>query len=189
MPPRKERSLLPQSHLAAAPSCRGPATSLRLRERAPVWLLRCRADRRRPAGVPNGRRRRPAREAIPRSVVANDILLVRTETRLALETWLRRAYAVPCRRRLPSRYRHSPDLTKYIHGRMEDEGICQSRLFAVLVVPAIAAAKDYGCDEVNWGEDVLEGLSEREQGLPVGHDEERSAVRQVRWRSSERERQ
>ena len=63
------------------------------------------------------------------------------------------------------------------------KGFVRAACLAVLVMPVLAVAQDYGCDKVNWGEEVLEGFSEREQGLPLGHDEEQPAVRKVRCRS------
>jgi len=44
------------------------------------------------------------------------------------------------------------------------KGFAKAALMAVLVVPAIAAAKDYGCDEVNWGEDVLKAFPNASKG-------------------------
>ena len=45
------------------------------------------------------------------------------------------------------------------------KGFIKAALMAVLVVPAIAAAQeDYGCDEVNWGEDVLKAFPNASKG-------------------------
>lgn len=44
------------------------------------------------------------------------------------------------------------------------KGFAKAALMAVLVVPAIAAAKDYGCDEVNWGEEVLKAFPNASKG-------------------------
>jgi Cu/Ag efflux protein CusF len=38
------------------------------------------------------------------------------------------------------------------------KGIFRATFLAILIAPAIAAAKEYGCDEVNWGEEVVKAF-------------------------------
>jgi len=44
------------------------------------------------------------------------------------------------------------------------KGIVRATFLAILIAPAIAAAKDYGCDEVNWGEEVLKAFPNASKG-------------------------
>lgn len=44
------------------------------------------------------------------------------------------------------------------------KGIIKATCLAILIVPAIAAAKDYGCDKVNWGADVLKAFPNASRG-------------------------
>jgi Cu/Ag efflux protein CusF len=44
------------------------------------------------------------------------------------------------------------------------KGISRATVLAILVAPAIAAAQDYGCDKVNWGEEVLKAFPNASKG-------------------------
>lgn len=44
------------------------------------------------------------------------------------------------------------------------KGIFRATCLAILIAPAIGAAKEYGCDEVNWGEDVLKVFPNASKG-------------------------
>lgn len=44
------------------------------------------------------------------------------------------------------------------------KGFATAVCMAVLIVPAVAAAKDYGCDTVNWGEEVLKAFPNASKG-------------------------
>ncbi len=44
------------------------------------------------------------------------------------------------------------------------KGILKAACLAVLITPALAAAKDYGCDEVNWGEEVVKAFPNASKG-------------------------
>jgi len=44
------------------------------------------------------------------------------------------------------------------------KGIFRATFLAILIAPAIAAAKEYGCDEVNWGEEVVKAFPNASKG-------------------------
>ena len=44
------------------------------------------------------------------------------------------------------------------------KGIFRATCLAILIAPAIAAAQDYGCDTVNWGEEVLKAFPNASKG-------------------------
>src|SRR5688572_27588205 len=44
------------------------------------------------------------------------------------------------------------------------KGFVRAACLAVLVMPVLAAAQDYGCDKVNWGEEVLKAFPNASKG-------------------------
>ena len=44
------------------------------------------------------------------------------------------------------------------------KGFVRAACIAALVMPVLAAAKDYGCDKVNWGEEVLKAFPNASKG-------------------------
>jgi hypothetical protein len=57
-------------------------------------------------------------------------------------------------------------ITMHTHGRRKMKGFVRATCIAALIVPAIAMAADkqYGCDEVNWGEEVLKAFPNASKG-------------------------
>ncbi len=44
------------------------------------------------------------------------------------------------------------------------KGIVRAACLAVLVMPVLAVAQEYGCDKVNWGEEVLKAFPNASKG-------------------------